>query len=63
MKLGPRIAHSHWSQYEATLSSTWQELTAVSLVLKSFAPKLAGRRVKWFTDNQNVCIVEAGSKK
>ena len=64
VELGPSIAHGQWSQYEATLSSTWRELRAVSLVLKSFAPKLAGHRVKWFTDNQNVVrTVEAGSKK
>ena len=42
----------------------WRELKAVSLVLESFATKLAGHRVKWFTDDQNVVrIVEAGSKK
>ena len=36
----------------------------VSLVLKSFTPKLAERRVKWFTDHQNIVhIVETGSKK
>ena len=36
----------------------------VSIVLNSFAPKLVGHRVKWFTDNQNVVrIVEAGSKR
>ena len=64
VELGPSIAHGQWSQYEATLSSSWRELRAVSLVLKSFAPKLAGHRVKWLTDNQNVVrIVEAGSKK
>ena len=63
MEIGPNIAHGQWSQYEATLSFTWRELKAVSLVLDSFASKLAGHRVKWFTDNQNVRIVQAGSKK
>ena len=64
VEIGPSIAHGQWSQYEATLSSTWRELKAVSLVLDWFATKLAGHRVKWFIDNQNVVrIVEAGSKK
>ena len=63
-EIGPSIAHGQWSQHEATLSSTSRELKAVSLVLDSIAAKLAGHRVKWFTDNQNVVrIVEAGSKK
>ena len=64
VEIGPDIAHGQWSEYEATLSSTWRELKAVSFVLASFALKLAGHRVKWFTDIQNVVhIVEAGSKK
>lgn len=64
VEVGPDIAHGQWSQYEASLSSTWRELKAVSVVLNSFALKLAGHRLKWFTDNQNVVhIVEAGSKK
>jgi hypothetical protein len=64
VEVGPDIAHGQWSEYEASLSSTWRELKAVAAVLNSFAPKLAGHRVKWFTDNQNVVrIVEAGSKK
>ena len=41
VEIGPNIAHGQWSQYEATLSSTWRELKAVS-VLDSFASKLAG---------------------
>ena len=64
VEVGPDISHGQWSQYEASLSSTWRELRAVSLVLSSFASKLAGHRVKWFTDNQNVVyIVQAGSKR
>ena len=53
-EVGPDIAHGQWSLYEASLSSTWRELKAVAMVLDSFAPKLAGHEVKWFTDNQNV---------
>ena len=63
VEVGPDIAHGQWSQYGALLSSTWREFKAVAAVLNFFAPKLAGHRVKWFTDNQNVRIVEAGSKK
>ena len=64
VEIGPDIAQGQWSEYEASLRSTWRELKAVSLVLASFATKLAGHRVKWFTDNQNVVrIVEAGSGK
>ena len=58
------MAHGQWSSYEASLSSTWRELKAVALVLNSFAPKLAGHRVKWFTDNQSVKqIVDCGSRR
>ena len=30
VEVGPIIAHGQWSQYEASLSSTWRELKAVS---------------------------------
>ena len=63
VEVGPNIAHGQWSQYETSLSSIWREFKPVSLVLNSFALKLAGHRVKWFTDNQNVRIVQAGSKR
>jgi hypothetical protein len=64
VELGPEVAHGQWSEAEALLSSTWRELKAVYLVLMSFAEKLAGHRVKWFTDNQGVMyIICAGSKK
>ena len=46
------------------IPSTWRELKAVDQVLRSFAEKLAGRRVKWFTDYQNVVrIVQSGSRR
>ena len=45
-------------------SSTLREILAVRKVLESFAPKLAGLCVKWFTDNQNVArIIDIGSPK
>lgn len=64
VQVGPEIAHGQWSEFEASLSSTWRELKAVALVLSSLVTKLAGHRVKWFTDNQNVVrIVQTGSTK
>jgi hypothetical protein len=45
-------------------SSTWKELTAVKQVLLSLIHILSGKRIKWFTDNQNVVsIVSKGSTK
>ena len=44
-------------------NSTWRELATVIRVLKAFADKLAGTRVKWFTDNQNIVrIIQVGSR-
>ena len=34
---GPHLAHGQWTKQEAGLSSTFQELKAVSLVLESAA--------------------------
>lgn len=43
---------------EASLRLYLEELKAVALVLSSSALKLAGHKVKWLTDNQNVvCLV------
>ena len=58
------VANGQWSAEEAAQSSTWRELCAVNLVLKSFQKKLANERVRWFTENQNVVrIVQHGSPK
>ena len=58
------VVHGQWSEFEASLSSTWRKLKAVSLVLCALASKLSGHSVKRFTDNQNVVhIVESGSRK
>ena len=63
VELGRDIANGQWSPVEAGQSSTWRELKAVDQVLRSFAERLAGHRVKWFTDNQNVVrIVQSGSR-
>ena len=58
VELGRSIAQGQWSQYEATLSSTWWKLKAVSLFLTS---KLAGHRVKWFIDSKSKCCPYCGS--
>ena len=64
IELGREVAHGQWSLVESKQSSTWRELKAVDQVLRSFAVKLAGHRVKWFTDNQNVVrIVQSGSRR
>lgn len=58
------IAHGMWTDSDATQSSTWKELTAVKKVLISLVDFLKDKRVKWFTDNQNVVsIVQKGSTK
>ena len=64
VELGPDVAHGQWSETESKQSSTWRELKAIYLVLKSYAKKLEGHIVKWLTDNQGtMCIVRAGSRK
>ena len=64
VELGPEVSHGQWSQAESQLSSTWRELRAVYLVLKSFAQKLSGHTVTCLTDNQGaVFIIRSGSKK
>ena len=61
---GKKMAHRQWSEYERTMSSTWRELKAVSLVLKSFNSFMKSNAIKLFTDNQNVCsIIQKGSMK
>ena len=58
------VSHGQWSADERKFSSSWRELKAVELVLKSHVSKLQHARVKWFTDNQAVArIVDQGSMK
>ena len=65
VELGPQVAaQGVWSSDMANQSSTLREILALRKVLESFAPKLAGLCVKWFTDNQNVArIIDIGSPK
>ena len=64
VELGPQVSHGQWTPDQAKCSSTWRELRAVDHVLRSFALKLQGHTVKWFTDNQSiVSIIQNGSKK
>ena len=58
------IAHGMWSNNESMKSSTWKELTAVKNILFSMSKFLHNKRIKWFTDNQNVVsIINKGSMK
>ena len=64
VELSNDVAQGHWTREEVALSSTWRELKAVYLVLLSFAQRLAGHTVKWFTDNQGVVsIITSGSRR
>ena len=64
VEVGPEVAHGQWPENQSKLSSTWRELKAVHMILLSFASKLQGHTVKWFTDNQGVVyIIRSGSRK
>ena len=51
---GCHIAQILWLPTEASKSFTWQEIRAVRGILESLQSKLSNKRVRWFTDNQNV---------
>ncbi|VDH90196.1 Hypothetical predicted protein [Mytilus galloprovincialis] len=51
------IAHGMWSECEASKSSTWKELNAVRNILLSMINVLKDKRIKWFSDNQNVVTI------
>ena len=64
VELGNEVSHGLWSEAEASLNSTWRELKAIHNVLLSFAAKLQGHKIKWFTDNQAVqSVVTNGSRR
>ena len=61
---GEETVQGMWNSEDALKSSTWRELKAVDIVLKSLVNKLSCRRTKWFTDNQAVSrITVRGSMK
>ena len=61
---GCHIAHGQWLPHKASQSSTWKELRAVRLVSENLVTKLRNQRVRWLSDNQNVCrIITTGSRK
>ena len=53
-KVLPYFFHRNWSATELLKSSTWRELATVKYSLEAFNNNLAGHRVRWNTDNQNV---------
>ncbi|CAC5408526.1 unnamed protein product [Mytilus coruscus] len=58
------IAHGMWVESERSNSSTLEELSAVKKVFLSLINFISGKKVKWFTDNQNVVnIVSKGNTK
>lgn len=64
VEMGREFASGQWRHDEAEKSSTWRELVAVLRVLISIKNELKDKRIKWFTDNQNVVsIVQKGSMK
>ncbi|CAC5392157.1 unnamed protein product [Mytilus coruscus] len=59
-----QIAHNMFSELERLKSSTWRELKSVEFILESMFAQLAGKLVKFYTDNQNfVHICQVGSMK
>ena len=61
---GYHIAQGQWSPEEAMQNSTWRELRTVRRVLEALVSKLVNKRLRWFTNNQNVCrVIMCGSKK
>lgn len=64
VQVGGQAAVGSWSVDESNKSSTFWELQATSLVLKSFAPLLRDKEVLHRTDNKNTeIILSAGSRK
>ena len=58
-----KVFHQNWSEEESKKSSTFRELSAVSLSIDAFGDNLKSHTIAWFTDNQNVVsIVNKGSK-
>ena len=56
-----RFCSAMWSSVEHAKSSSFRELMAAYLALKSFQNFISGKKIKISSDNQNVHIVHAGS--
>ena len=57
------VAHKMWSGSEATKSSTWREIKAVSVGLSAFGEILKNKVVKWHSDSQAaIKIISVGSQ-
>ncbi|CAB4019105.1 Integrase recombinase xerD-like [Paramuricea clavata] len=55
--------HGHWSVEQSGKSSTFRELSAILLVLKTSVQRLQHKKVKIFSDSQSACrIVQVGSR-
>ena len=55
--------HGHWSAEQSGKSSTFRELLAILLVLKTSVNRLQHKKVKIFSDSQSACrIVQVGSR-
>ena len=64
VQVGGQLAVGSWSIDESNKSSTFRELQATGLVLKSLAPLLRGKEVLHRTDNKNTeIILSMGSRK
>ena len=62
--VGSHVSTGLWGPLEAFQSSTFRELKAILHILQSFSTLLSHHKVRWFSDNQNVCrIVCTGSPK
>ena len=56
------VFHTNWSLEESQKSSTWRELATIKLSLEAFDPNIAGHRLRWYTDKQNVVrVIRVGS--
>ena len=55
--------HGHWSAEQSGKSSTFRELLAILLVLRTSVKHLQHKKVKIFSDSQSACrIVQVGSR-
>ena len=64
VQVGGKVAVGNWPVEKSSKSSTFRELRATGLVLKSFAPLLRGKEVLHRIENKNTeIILSIGSHK